>query len=407
MNKIGIVDLFSGCGGLTDGFKKHGGFNTVAAVEWEKYPCETLKKRLQDKWGYKNANEIVMQFDIQQTNNLLNGWSSAKYGEHKGLLNNIKSFGSPDVVVGGPPCQAYSIAGRIRDKDGMQNDYRNYLFESYLEIVKGIGFPPVLIFENVLGILSAKPGGLSIIGRIKKAFNFYGYNVIENIRDSAVFNFAHYNVPQNRKRVIIVALSKKYFGKNSSKILEDIYNSLIEQSNKDSFLSVGKALSEMDNFFPLKEIIKVDGKKYSHEPIKGKMLNSVPRFHNKRDISIFKILTEDIKSGKNKYNNPEQLKKLYNEKTGKSSKVHKYHVLKLDKPGNTIPAHLYKDGLRHIHPDPKQSRTLTVREAARIQGFDDDFEFLGPIGEQYKMIGNAVSPTFSHMLSNVIFEILN
>jgi DNA (cytosine-5)-methyltransferase 1 len=289
----------------------------------------------------------------------------------------------------------------------MQNDYRNYLFESYLEIVKGIGFPPVLIFENVLGILSAKPGGLSIIGRIKKAFNFYGYNVIENIRDSAVFNFAHYNVPQNRKRVIIVALSKKYFGKNSSKILEDIYNSLIEQSNKDSFLSVGKALSDMDNFFPLKKIIKIDGKQYSHEPIKGKMLNSVPRFHNKRDISIFKILTEDIKSGKNKYNNPEQLKKLYNEKTGKSSKVHKYHVLKLDKPGNTIPAHLYKDGLRHIHPDPKQSRTLTVREAARIQGFDDDFEFLGPIGEQYKMIGNAVSPTFSHMLSNVIFEILN
>ena len=69
MNKIGIVDLFSGCGGLTDGFKKHGGFNTVAAVEWEKYPCETLKKRLQDKWGYKNANEIVMQYDIQQTNN--------------------------------------------------------------------------------------------------------------------------------------------------------------------------------------------------------------------------------------------------------------------------------------------------------------------------------------------------
>ena len=292
------------------------------------------------------------------------------------------------------------------DKDGMQNDYRNYLFESYLKIVEGIGFPPVLIFENVLGILSAKPGGVSIIERIKKAFSLYGYSVIENIRDNAVFNFAHYGVSQNRKRVIIIALSKKFFGKHSKKILEDIYDSLNEQSNKESFLPVGEVLHGMDKFFPLKEELKVDGKKYSHEPIKGKMLNSVPRFHNKRDVSIFKILTEDIKSGKNKYTNPEQLKKLYNEKTGKSSKVHKYHVLKLDKPSNTIPAHLYKDGLRHIHPDSKQSRTLTVREAARIQGFEDDFEFLGPIGEQYKMIGNAVSPVFSEILAKTIIKIL-
>ncbi len=139
MKKIGVIDLFAGCGGLTDGFKKNKKFNTIAAVEWEKYPCETLQRRLKDKWGYKNADEIVMRFDIQQTNKLLNGWKSEQYGEHKGLLNNIKKYGPVDVLVGGPPCQAYSIAGRIRDENGMQDDYRNYLFESYLEELIAFG----------------------------------------------------------------------------------------------------------------------------------------------------------------------------------------------------------------------------------------------------------------------------
>ena len=74
-------------------------------------------------------------------------------------------------------------------------------------------------------------------------------------------------------------------------------------------------------------------------------------------------------------------------------------------PSNTIPAHLYKDGLRHIHPDPKQARTITVREAARIQTFDDDFEFLGSKGAQYKMIGNAVPPKFSKKIAEVILTL--
>ena len=78
-----------------------------------------------------------------------------------------------------------------------------------------------------------------------------------------------------------------------------------------------------------------------------------------------------------------------------------------DLPSNTIPAHLYKDGLRHIHPDPKQARSLTVREAARLQGFDDNFEFLGPMGAQYKMIGNAVPPIFANILAKTLYFFLN
>ena len=118
------------------------------------------------------------------------------------------------------------------------------------------------------------------------------------------------------------------------------------------------------------------------------------------------MLTEDILSGTEKYISSKALIQLYKEKTGKDSKFHKYHVIREDKPSNTIPAHLYKDGLRHIHPDPEQARTITVREAARIQTFDDDFEFLGSRGDQYKMIGNAVPPKFSKVIAEIVYDTL-
>jgi len=116
-------------------------------------------------------------------------------------------------------------------------------------------------------------------------------------------------------------------------------------------------------------------------------------------------LAEDIKSGKENFTSSKALIKLYKDLTGKDSKFHKYNVIREDKPSNTIPAHLYKDGLRHIHPDPSQSRSITVREAARIQSFDDDFEFIGPIGSQYKMIGNAVPPLFSKIIAQTILSL--
>ena len=102
-----------------------------------------------------------------------------------------------------------------------------------------------------------------------------------------------------------------------------------------------------------------------------------------------------------------QLQKLYTRIVGKKSNIHKYYVLRKNEPSNLIPSHLYKDGLRHIHYDPKQSRSITVREAARLQTFPDDFEFVGPMTEQYKMIGNAVPPKFSKTLSKTLVKIFN
>ena len=114
--------------------------------------------------------------------------------------------------------------------------------------------------------------------------------------------------------------------------------------------------------------------------------------------------TLDIENGINKYSSTDALKKMYTEKTGKKSNIHKYNVLKWDEPSNTIPAHLKKDGLRHIHPDYLQARSITVREAARLQSFDDDFEFSGMMTADYEMIGNAVPPEFARRLAECIYE---
>jgi DNA (cytosine-5)-methyltransferase 1 len=136
-------------------------------------------------------------------------------------------------------------------------------------------------------------------------------------------------------------------------------------------------------------------------------MNHVPRHHSDRDKQIFRELARDASKKKRKYDSIRAIKKLYTERTGKTSNVHKYHVIDPKGQSNTIVAHLYKDGLRHIHPDPSQARSITVREAARLQSFPDDFEFLGSMGDQYKMVGNAVPPKLASAIAKSILELIS
>lgn len=400
--KINYLDLFAGCGGLTDGFEQTGLYNALACVEWDKSACETLSKRLCERWGYKKAKDFVLRFDIQRTKELINGWDNdTEYGSSKGF-NNFVGNNQVDIIIGGPPCQAYSIAGRIRDEYGMKNDYRNYLFQSYLEIVNQYK-PKLFVFENVLGMLSAAPDGELIINKIREGFSSIGYELIEDIKDNAVFDVSEFGVPQNRTRVILIGINRNYFKEyDVQNILKDFYSNIIKKYKVSRVKTVKDAISDLPKFKPLAEPVKISGKKYSHFPTMTDFYNHTPRFHSQRDIEIFEELAKDIYYGHNKYSSIQSLKDLYTQKTGKTSSVHKYNVLEWDKPSNTIVAHLYKDGLRHIHPDYKQARSITVREAARLQTFDDDFEFLGSQGDQYKMIGNAVPPLFAKVIAQSV-----
>lgn len=405
--KISSIDLFAGCGGLMDGFEKTGKYETLAAVEWEKGPCANLRARLKDKWKYKNAEDIVLQFDIQRTDELFEGWADdEKYGTSAGLDALVGEKGKLDIIIGGPPCQAYSIAGRVRDEHGMKNDYRNYLFESYLKVVERYK-PKMFVFENVPGILSAKPGDKPIIEIIQESFDKAGYYTLPD-PGRAVIDFTEYGVPQNRKRIIIIGLRKEYFGKNTcAEMTERFYDEYLPRYKSEKKATVSQAIGDLPKLYPLGHDEKYNGRRISHSVPDPVFPNHIARWQSERDISIFKLLTEDIESGRNEYVTTNALKKLYTKVTGKISNVHKYHVIRWDEPSNLIPAHLYKDGLRHIHPDSKQCRTLTVREAARLQTFDDDYIFYGSNVETYKMIGNAVPPEFSKRLAKAVSDLLN
>ena len=402
MAKIKTIDLFAGCGGLTEGFAQTGLYETQACVEWESAQCQNLTKRLLEKWKVEDAKQRVIRFDIQRTDELLKGFSDSEYGESVGL--DALVFGNLDLVIGGPPCQAYSIAGRIRDENGMKNDYRNYLFESYLKVV-GHFQPKAFVFENVPGLLSAKPEDTPIVDLIQKQFSDAGYVILSDLR-KAVVDVAEFGVAQKRKRVMILGLSRKEYGENAEALLDKFYQQVLPSYKEGHAITLRDAIGDLPGLYPTEEVTMIDGRKTAHSLADSPIKNHISRFQNARDIQLFAMLAKDIESGEEKYLSIDARKDLYTQYTGKTSNIHKYNVLRWDEPSTTIPAHLCKDGLRHIHPDSKQARTITVREAARIQSFPDDYEFIGAMTDQFRMIGNAVPPEFARRLALAIDELL-
>ena len=407
--KLTYIDLFSGCGGLSEGFNMSGKFEGLAHVEWEVPMVETLRNRLNRKWKHSKEDSLkrVIHFDIQKTEELINGnWSEKSINDFgstnhnsviKSGLKGIVGKKKVDLIIGGPPCQAYSIAGRAQDKNSMKNDYRNYLFESFVKVVDSFK-PEVFVFENVPGILSACPGDTSVTKRIYDAFAKIGYNVRtpENQKNS-VFTASDFGVPQKRNRVIIIGVKKE-----SKFDLEVFYKAIKFSTENIQEVTVKDAIYELPKIFPLKKQIKESNKNISHNCQSEKIKHHEPRFHNDRDILIFKrwITTKMNEKGL------DEKIKFYNDLLGKNSKHAKYRNLEWDKPSPTIVAHLYKDGLMFIHPDKDQARSITVKEAALLQSFPNDYDFIGRQSDCYKMIGNAVPPEMAKHISKSIFDVL-
>lgn len=405
-NKLTFIDLFAGCGGLSEGFLQSDRYEALAHVEWEKPMIKTLRNRLITKWNHTEEEALKrgIHFDIQKTDELINGnWTketSERYAKtnHKDIIKDgirgLIGKQKVNIIIGGPPCQAYSVAGRAQDNDLMRNDFRNYLFESFVKVVDEFK-PEVFVFENVPGLLSACPGGKKVTERIYEAFKNIGYEIRKpELLSKSVFTASELGVPQKRDRVIIIGV------RVASKIsLESLYVELHSLKQIVKPKNVFDAIGHLPKYEPLKTPEKINGKKASHKLIGGEKIKfHDARYNNQRDIAIFKQWLRD------NMNNSTSQKKIafYNDILGKRSNHSKYRNLEWDKPSPTIVAHLYKDGLMFIHPDINQARTITVKEAALLQSFPDDFDFIGSRGFALKMIGNAVPPEMARNIAMAI-----
>ena len=407
--KYTFIDLFAGCGGLSEGFLQTGKYEGLAHIEWESPMVNTLRQRLIDKWGHSadDAKKRVIKFDVQKTDELINGnWTDetkALYGKenHKDVIENgLRGLcgESVDLIIGGPPCQAYSIAGRAQSPTGMKDDYRNYLFESFVKIVDAFK-PKAFVFENVPGLLSACPGDIPVRLRIYEAFKAIGYDIRtpEDMKKS-VYCAEDFDVPQKRNRIIIIGVKH-----DSGFHVEDFYESLTSHKSKQPHKTVRDAIGNMPKLLPMEKIIKVGRNNVSHEQKCGEQVDlHIPRYHGERDQRLF---NEWLTNNMNTFSQKEKME-FYTKITGHTSNHIKYRNLEWDKPSPTIVAHLHKDGYMFIHPDKEQLRTITIREAALLQSFPMDYKFVASNPYCYKMIGNAVPVLFAKGIAEAVYEVL-
>ncbi|WBL16878.1 DNA cytosine methyltransferase [Sutcliffiella sp. NC1] len=318
------------------------------------------------------------------------------------IENSLKynNENSVSMIIGGPPCQAYSLVGRGRMGIEAEKDNRNFLFYYYLRIVKEFS-PQMFVFENVPGILSAKKG--KVFEEIQEQFDRIGYSILSgpNSGDLAnILNFADYGIPQSRKRVLLFGFKKeinfKYPCFSKEKM---IWNHELNTEN---------VLADLPNLSPgegTDGLVDYDSKKLTTFQSLMRMdsigvFNHQARPTQERDREIYRIAIKKARNGeKLSYPDlPSELKTHKNENVFKD----KFKVHASNQIPHTVVAHISKDGHYNIHYDLTQARSLTVREAARIQTFPDNFFFEGPRTAQFVQVGNAVPPLMSEIIAKTI-----
>lgn len=349
-----VVDLFAGVGGLSYGFAHDSDFEIVAANEI----LEPMARAYSANHpGVKMYNKDIKDFSIEDLKKDL--------GIEKGDI---------DIVVGGPPCQAYSTVGKR-----MLDDPRGKLFQEYFRILSEVR-PQIFVYENVKGLLSMQGGNL--IKQIQKLFESIGYTVQKKL-----LNAADYGAAQIRERIILVGTLNGYKFKYPK---PTHYDPLTNPSNPDGlkpYVTLGEALGDLPSIQSGES-----GTEYACEPQNDfqrlmranapeKIAEHETSKNNDRMIALMKALPD----GGSPKDVPEELRPT-------SGFANTYCRLWWNRPSTTITRNLgCPSSSRCIHP--KDARPLTTREGARLQGFPDDYIFCGSRAEKHLQIGNAV-PTF-------------
>jgi DNA (cytosine-5)-methyltransferase 1 len=360
-NKIKVVGLFSGCGGLDLGFKQ-AGYDIIWANDILEDACETYKLNI--------GNHIINE-DITKI--------------------NLETIPSADVIVGGPPCQGFSGIGK-RDP----NDDRSSLVYSYLDVVNKIQ-PKIFLFENVTGIKSSKASdGSKVIDNLKNAFEDIGYHI--NIY---TLNAADYGVPQKRKRVFIIG---NKFGTDITAPIQTHFDNV---PNKKQWISSFEAISDLESPTENGNI------KYKQQPICDYQ-SLMRKNSNETTLQIIpyssptdKEIIQHVKPGGNYMDIPDEVSTkriMYFKSTG--GRTTTYGRLDPEKPNYTLNTHFNRPNIGcNIHYN--EDRMITIREGLRFQSFPDDFHLISKTKRNYYVqVGNAVPPLLSKAWAEHLLEYL-
>lgn len=400
---MNCLDLFSGAGGLTEGFIQ-AKYNIIAHVEKEYAASLTLRTRLAfHHLKENNKLEIYKQYlkgEISREelysyipNALLNSVINKEISDETidNIFNSIDCLlenQKIDIIIGGPPCQAYSLVGRARDPLGMKEDKRNYLYKQYLKFLEKYS-PNLFVFENVRGLISAQNGEL--LPQIIREMEDLGYTVDKKILDAKDFG-----VPQSRKRLIIIGWKKEInfsypnFEKiNNNVTINNLFMDLPPLSPGDSIL-----------FAPYKKVNDALIKTNIFDSDCGLITQHISRNHNERDLEIYSLAIKALENGRPlRYTDlPERLRNHNNLK----SFLDRFKVVNGNTISHTMVAHIAKDGHHYIHPDSNQNRSISLREAARIQTFPDSYFFENSRTAAFTQIGNAVPPLMAKIIAEKI-----
>lgn len=499
--KIPIIDIFAGPGGLGEGFSAFKpdskyGFKIALSIEKESFAHQTLTLRsffrqFQDEEvpeeyyqylrGELDKEVLFNKFPMEAKLAQDEAWN-ATLGDPKFPAKNIDAKidaalkGKGEwVLIGGPPCQAYSLAGRSRmaqEQERHRSDIKHFLYEEYLRIIK-VHKPALFVMENVKGLLSAvvpdEEKG-SMFERILEDLKRPGYKIYslstkpETLKDGIpvyaegsdfLIKSEKYGIPQSRHRVILLGIrndidvhpdilseiQKPVSIRKAIGDLPKIRSKISARDSKDSFEAWSKAISEFpginDLGTKLRSIIRAKLKNLTHEntgklfyrfnnqnintnPLKewyfdariGGACNHEARSHMRSDLhryffaSCYALLNKKSPS-LNEF--PEHLYPKHENVTENDGDIifaDRFRVQVKNRPSTTVVSHISKDGHYYIHYDPTQARSLTVREAARLQTFPDNYFFEGPRTSQYQQVGNAVPPLLASKIAVIVYAVM-
>lgn len=418
---IRFIDFFAGAGGLSEGFIK-AGYVPVAHVEMKKDACDTLRTRaafhylrendqleiyenyLRNKREGTDGSALWNRVPAEVTNRVI----QATIGEDTmaditARIDELVGNEPVDIVIGGPPCQAYSIAGRAKMGKDVKKDPRNYLYRFYLRFIDHF-HPKMFVFENVMGITTAQTADMvKPFNDLKHIADEMGYEVEARQQIAS-----DYEVLQHRHRMIIVGWRRKNDNDiltgyhypdlvkipNKYKTRQDIFSDLPERKNGD-----GKMCELVRYTRPLTEMEYLG--KTGIRSTFDFTTQHVTRHTNERDREIYYIAIKEWEQGRRL--NYAKLPPSLQTHKNTSSFLNRFSVVDPHGCCHTVVAHIAKDGHYYIFPSKKptidNARSISVREAARLQSFPDDYFFEGSRTSAFMQIGNAVPVMMSYHIA--------